>query len=168
VICQRKAIPVNFSHPFLKLILSNNHHLSFSSSHLFSKPRQKYRYQRSRLQCGTSQTRSFFIDSNKAHSDYITSVLVTSDNRYIVSGSGDKTIAVWDIADKKHVHRFEQAHSDYITSVAVTSDNRYIVSSGLRDKTIAVWDVADKKLLHRFEQAHSHYIRSVAVTSDNR
>ena len=66
----------------------------------------------------------------------------------------DKTIGVWDIAEKKLLHRFEQAHSSEITSVGVTSDNKYIVS-GSDDKTIGVWDIAEKKLLHRFEQAHS-------------
>ena len=64
----------------------------------------------------------------QAHSSTITSVGVTSDNKYIVSGSDDKTIGVWDIAEKKLLHRFEQAHSDTITSVGVTSDNKYIVS----------------------------------------
>ena len=79
---------------------------------------------------------------------------VTGDDKYIISGSGDKTIGVWDIANKTFLHRFEQAHSKAITSVAVTGDDKYIIS-GSEDKTIAVWDIANKTLLHRFEQAHS-------------
>ena len=66
-----------------------------------------------RLECGILQRRNFSIDSNKHILIYITSVGVTSDNKYIVSGSDDKTIGVWDIAEKKLLHRFEQAHSDH-------------------------------------------------------
>jgi WD40 repeat protein len=87
--------------------------------------------------------------------------------RYIVSGSGDGTIGVWDIAERKLHHRFEQAHSHYITSVAVTNDNKYIVSGSI-DSTIRVWDIAERKLLHQFERVHSSTITSVAVTNDNK
>ena len=77
---------------------------------------------------------------------------MTGDDKYIISGSGDKTIGVWDIANKTLFHRFEQAHSDgIIHSVAVTGDDKYIIS-GSEDKTIGVWDIANKTLLHRFEK----------------
>ena len=53
---------------------------------------------------------------------------------YIISGSADKTIGVWDIANKTLLHRFEQAHSEAIMSVAVTGDDKYIISgSGRQD-----------------------------------
>src|SRR5207302_183775 len=97
----------------------------------------------------------------------VISVSVTNDNKYIVSGTFDNTIGVWDLTEKKLLHRFEHAHFDEITSVVVTSDNKFIVS-GSNDKTIGLWDIAGKKLLHRFEQAHFDEITSVAVTNDNK
>jgi len=40
----------------------------------------------------------------------ITSVAVTSDNRYVISGSEDKSIKVFDLQTKQQVHHFENAH----------------------------------------------------------
>ena len=68
---------------------------------------------------------------------------MTGDDKYIISGSADKTIAVWDIANKTLLHRFQEAHSGWISSVVVTGDDKYIIS-GSYDKTIAVWDIANK------------------------
>ena len=101
------------------------------------------------------------------HSDSITSIAVTSDNRYIISGSEDKTIAMWDIAQKKLFNRFPEVHSDSILTVTVTRNDKYIIS-GSADGTIAMWDIAQKNLLRQFEQAHSAPVASVAVTNDNK
>ena len=40
----------------------------------------------------------------KEHSEWITSLAVTSDNKYIISGSYDQKIGIWNIADKKFIH----------------------------------------------------------------
>ena len=73
-------------------------------------------------------------------------LVVTSDSKYIISGSGAKTIGVWSIADKALFHRFERAHQDSITSVEVTNDSKFIISVS-NDKTIGVWNIAEKKFL---------------------
>ena len=78
---------------------------------------------------------------------------VTSDNRYIISGSFDKSIKVFDLQTKQLVRHFENAHKgmeiyidykfiflDWISSVTVTSDNRYIIS-GSWDKSIKMFDL---------------------------
>jgi len=44
------------------------------------------------------------------HLESITSVVVTSDNRYIISGSEDKSIKIFDLGTKQLVHHFETAH----------------------------------------------------------
>ena len=63
-----------------------------------------------------------------SHKAAVNSVAVTGDGKYIISGSADNTIAVWDIANKTLLHRFPEAHSGWITSVAVTGDDKYIIS----------------------------------------
>jgi len=40
----------------------------------------------------------------------ITSIAITSDNRYIISGSFDKSIKVFDLQTKKKLHHIEKAH----------------------------------------------------------
>ncbi len=45
-----------------------------------------------------------------AHTETITSVALTFDNKYIVSGSWDRSIKLFDIERKQEVHQFEYAH----------------------------------------------------------
>ena len=108
----------------------------------------------------------------------INSVAVSRDNRFIVSGSHDKSIKVFDLQTKQQLHHFARAHTSTIilsfflsfllprhsssfiegvTSVAVSSDNRFIVS-GSYDNTIKVFDLQTKQQLHHFADAHTSTI----------
>ena len=65
----------------------------------------------------------------QGHTDCVTSVAITSDNKYIVSGGRDKTVRIWNLQDKTQ-EAVLQGHTGSIISVAITSDNKYIVSGG--------------------------------------
>ena len=71
---------------------------------------------------------------------------MTSNNEYVISGSLDNTIRVWNLSEKKQ-ETVLQGHLGGINSVAVTSDKKHIVF-GSYDKTIRVWNLLkkDKKL----------------------
>jgi WD40 repeat protein len=99
------------------------------------------------------------------HLGCVNSVFVSSDNRYILSGSYDKTIKLWDLetGDLKYTLK---GHSNWVNSVFVSRDNRHIVS-GSKDRTIRVWELETGEL--KYTQAeHSGFINSVFVSSDNR
>jgi WD40 repeat protein len=66
-------------------------------------------------------------------------VAVTPDGRYIVSGSEDETVRVWERDTGKEVQKLT-GHHDWVNSVAVTPDGRYIVS-GSADQTVRVWSI---------------------------
>ena len=58
---------------------------------------------------------------------------LSGDGRHIVSGSGDRTVAVWDLQTGARLHELT-GHHDWVRSVALSGDGRYIVSgSGDRD-----------------------------------
>jgi len=126
------------------------------------------------------------------HHEGILSVAVTSDSRFIISGSGGGSLKVFDLSTKQQVHRLQKAHEGQfivstflnllagILSVALTPDNKYIVSASY-DKSIKVFDLQTKQLVHHFRNAHEGndilfqslindlaVIPSVAVTPDNR
>lgn len=105
------------------------------------------------------------LHSHYPHRGWVNSVVVTTDNKFIVSGSADRSIKVYDLQKQTHVHHFQNAHEDQITSVAVTSDNRFIVSASA-DKSIKVFDFQTKQEVHHFQNAHSRLIRSMAVASN--
>ena len=50
------------------------------------------------------------------------------DSNFIVSGSENRTIKMWDARTKQLVHTFEAAHSEAVLSVAVAPDSNFIVS----------------------------------------
>lgn len=70
------------------------------------------------------------------HSDRITSLVFSRDGKFVVSGSLDKTVRVWDLAAGKQVHPFDD--DGPVWGVAISPDGRRVVSAG--DK-IRVWEL---------------------------
>ena len=65
--------------------------------------------------------------------DTINSVAISADGRFIVSGSDDKSIKVFDMHTKESVHNFSNAHSRIIYLAllyAYLLSNRYNNLSG--------------------------------------
>jgi len=78
---------------------------------------------------------------------------VTPDNRFIVSGSFDSSIKVFDLQTKQEIYHFQNAHKKCVTSLAVTSDSRFIIS-GSWDQSIKVFDLYTKQEVHHIHGAH--------------
>ncbi|MBU0967647.1 MAG: hypothetical protein KKA54_14850 [Proteobacteria bacterium] len=96
-----------------------------------------------------------------------TSVAFSPDGRFIISGSGDNAVKLWDVEARSLVHSFE-GHTASVTSVAFSPDGRFI-ASGSGDKTVKLWDVAakSKSLVYSFE-GHTSSVSSVAFSPDGR
>src|SRR5690242_3504174 len=69
----------------------------------------------------------------------VTGVAVTSDGRFAVSASWDKTLKVWDLATGQTLCTLE-GHTSGVCGVAVTSDGRFAISAS-NDKTLKVWNL---------------------------
>ncbi len=115
----------------------------------------------------TNKINSFdksYIATFLGHTGAITCIGVTNDNKYIITGSRDKFIRVWDIETGKVVFLLK-GHDDDINCLALSQDNKYIVS-GADDHKIKVWDRRSGKLLKTID-GHSASITSVAISQDN-
>jgi WD40 repeat protein/signal transduction histidine kinase len=106
------------------------------------------------------------------HESFITSLAVTHDNKYVVAGSKDNTIGLWDFKENKCYHQFKGVHSVSVTSVVVTLDNKYVISAMSKSvvsvqeenvSSLEIWNIETKSLHHRFEEAHSDMINSVTT-----
>jgi WD40 repeat protein len=64
-------------------------------------------------------------------------VAFSSDGRRAISGSGDKTVRLWDVATGKELHCFT-GHTDTVWGVAFSPDDRYALSAS-QDKTLRLW-----------------------------
>jgi WD40 repeat protein len=93
------------------------------------------------------------------------SVCVSADGRYVISGSYDTTVRVWDMSSWECVHVLE-GHSDEVTSVNVSADGRYVIS-GSANKTVRVWDMSSWECVHVLE-GHSNVVTCVCVSADGR
>jgi WD40 repeat protein len=64
-------------------------------------------------------------------------VAVSADGRLVLSGSDDKTVRVWDVANGKLLHTLE-GNTDWVRGVSVSADGRVVVS-GSDDETVRVY-----------------------------
>ena len=83
------------------------------------------------------------------HSYWIVSVAYSPDGKRIISGSGDKTIKIWDANIGRCLNSLE-GHSGVVTSVAYSPDGTKIIS-GSRDNTIKIWDANTGQCLKTLE-----------------
>jgi WD40 repeat protein len=74
------------------------------------------------------------------HSLRVASVAFSPDGAHVLSGSGDKTIKLWDAATGVLIRTFE-GHSGAVHSVAFSPDGARVLS-GSADNTIKLWDTA--------------------------
>jgi WD40 repeat protein len=60
--------------------------------------------------------------------------------KYIISGSRDNTIKVWEVESGKNIATLK-GHTHYVSSVAFSPDSKLAIS-GSYDETVKVWDIA--------------------------
>ncbi|MFB0562266.1 MAG: WD40 repeat domain-containing protein [Candidatus Lokiarchaeia archaeon] len=99
------------------------------------------------------------------HRGGVSSVCISSDSRYIVSGSYDDTIKLWNLHTGELIRTFS-GHRDGVFSVCISSDSRYIVS-GSEDNTIKLWNLHTGELIRTFT-GHKRAVNSVCISSDSR
>jgi len=75
----------------------------------------------------------------KGHTDKVNSVVFSSDGTWIMSGSYDMTVRVWDALTGTELNVLK-GHTDRVSSVALLSDGTRIVS-GSSDQSVRVWKV---------------------------
>src|SRR5882762_6673642 len=97
------------------------------------------------------------------HSSGISAVAFSPDGTYIVSGSRDNTLRLWDTVSGAHLNSLE-GHSDRVESVTFSPDGTLVVS-GSRDGTLRVWDTVTGAHLNTLN-GHSNCVNSVAFSPD--
>lgn len=95
--------------------------------------------------------------SKIAHDNAINSAAFSFNGKYIVSGSDDKTVRIWEAATGVEVARM--THNDIVNVVEFSPDGKYVIS-GSNDKTVRIWDVATGEEFKRF----NHYDSVIDVT----
>jgi len=97
------------------------------------------------------------------HSGRIDSAVFSPDGRFLLSGSWDNTLKLWDIATGKEIRTF-MGHSSIVRSVSFSPDG-HLALSGSSDETLKLWDVATGKEIRTFI-GHSSQVFSVSFSPD--
>lgn len=87
------------------------------------------------------------------HDQDIYSLDFARNGRLIASGSGDRTVRLWDIETNQQV--LQLLIDDGVTTVAISPDNRYVAAGSL-DKSVRVWDTSTGFLVERLEGEFGH------------
>ncbi len=78
----------------------------------------------------------------KGHGETVYSVAYSPDGKYLVTGSFDHTLKLWEVATGKEVKTYSgpTGHQKMVLSVAFSPDGQ-MIASGSADNTLKVWDV---------------------------
>lgn len=94
------------------------------------------------------------------HNHLITSLAISNDSRYLISGSADYSIRLFDLETEELVQTY-LGHTDDVEFATFTSDDKYIIStSNQHDGRVLVWDVNSGKIMVEFTE-HKSSVKSV-------
>ena len=112
----------------------------------------------------------------KGHTNAVLSVAVSPNGKYIVSGSADWSVILWEAESGRRIHdyighgqgliNFLTSRVGGVNSVAFSPDGKYIVS-GSDDLTLKVWDHKTKEL-NSTAKGHKMSVSSVAFSPDGK
>jgi len=111
----------------------------------------------------TNSAQQPVLTSNLGHSGRLVGIAYSPDGKYIVSGSEDKTLKLWDVQSGNEIRSFN-GHTEWVSAVAYCPSGRYI-ASGSGDGSIKVWDILNGKEVFSFT-GHKNYVRSLAYSPD--
>ncbi len=102
------------------------------------------------------------------HNGSVRVVVVSLDGQFILSGSEDRTIRIWDVETGMFVADF-RGHTQPITCLAATPDGQHALS-GDEEGCVILWRIGDCRGVARMESADLHLGRVVAfsVSADGR
>jgi len=105
------------------------------------------------------------VGTLKGHDAAVQSMSITAPGDYLLSGSWDKTLRLWNLANGLEVRRFD-GHEAAVNAVALSPDGDHAISGGW-DKTMRLWKITTAAPPQIFYRA-AEVIKNVAFSPDGR
>ncbi|XP_055839533.1 protein qui-1 isoform X2 [Episyrphus balteatus] len=99
-----------------------------------------------------------------SHSDDITCFTITADSLYVITGSKDMSLKVWQATGGK-LAQVLVGHTDAVTCVTVSVTNKTQVISGSKDFNLILWDLHTGEEVHTLA-GHLAQVTCVKVSAD--
>jgi WD40 repeat protein/DNA/RNA endonuclease G (NUC1) len=100
----------------------------------------------------------------------IRSVCFTPDGKYLVTGSNDGAVRLWDVESHTQTTPFRSfEHPGGVNAVGVSPDGRFLATAG-NDKSVRWWDLMDDKKvpLAIIQEAHFAPLTAVCISPDGK
>jgi WD40 repeat protein len=101
----------------------------------------------------------------KGHNSLVSSVTFSPDGKFLASGSGDKTVKVWEVERWQEIATLWK-HEKTVWSVTFSPDRKFL-ASGSWDTTVKVWEVRDWQEV-AILTGHKDWVFSVAFSPDGK
>jgi WD40 repeat protein len=99
----------------------------------------------------------------QGHRDFINSISFSPNGKLLASGSNDKTIKIWDVANAKEIKTLT-GHSDGVQWVNFSRDGKLLASTS-NDQSIKLWNVTTGKEIKTLT-GHTNSVTSVIFGSN--
>jgi len=100
------------------------------------------------------------VQTLEGHESGVLALTWTKNGQYIMTGSQDKSVRLWNPHNGKHIKKFAGCHNQEVNDVQISADNSKFVSCG-SDKLIFLWDVTSGQAIRKFT-GHDRKINAVA------
>jgi WD40 repeat protein/uncharacterized caspase-like protein len=98
------------------------------------------------------------------HTASVNALALSPDGRFLVSGSEDLTLKIWDTATG-NVLRTLSGHDQSVLAAAISPDGK-LLASGSADQTVRVWDVVTGQSFRAL--THTSPVKNVVFSDDGR
>jgi WD40 repeat protein len=100
------------------------------------------------------------------HTDWVNSLAFSPDGSILASGSNDKSVRLWNVADGRLLYKLT-GHTNTVRSVAFSPDGT-TVASGSEDGTVRLWNVNDGRPVGEPLRGHRSKVTSVAFSRNGK
>ncbi|RKF58975.1 F-box/WD repeat-containing protein 11 [Erysiphe neolycopersici] len=161
---RKSASPIGFTlNPSISSLFALDHH----SNQIKYKLNWQYLYsQRRRLEANWKSEKyvNFQLpDPNhpeEAHNECIYTIQYSG--KYLVSGSRDKSIRIWNLETRRLIRPPLRAHSGSVLCLQFDADPKEdLIVSGSSDATIVLWKFSTGKIIQRIRTAHKESVLNV-------
>lgn len=100
------------------------------------------------------------------HSSYVTSLVYSSDGKYLLSASDDKTMKLWDAETGREIKTMTGSAED-INTIAISPEVKYAVSTGY-SRIINIWNIENGNKTDTIEIEDASFSSDIAYSPDGK